>query len=348
MKLRGREAATAAVTVLVLMGVAAVILGLLGDEPGDGTADCGPLPSPALAPSGGGPAAYTMGLRVNQVADVDEFAESGLRDRIADRDVFIVNTEYAGSGPEQWRSVVDDLTERFPCNRVATLNGLGGDEGKPGYMLALADEPRVAAILLDWEQVTYESAGGEWTPGLRQNLKRISQRLGKLAEELSGSETRMGLVPDYLPPWDYGSTAKVVAQANWALDPTHLGYQLVQTQTNCGDPAAPGPLIGEVAADLVAQYKPLFGLEPGPNGWRPADEPSEVLLQHLGFEISFDTTPNPRSREPVERIGPAQAARCTQEVLKEGGTAILYWAAPSAVKAMLDTPIGRGLRPGSG
>jgi hypothetical protein len=37
-----------------------------------------------------------------------------------------------------------------------------------------------------------------------------------------------------LDRWDYGRTARVVAEANYFLDPVHRGYQIIQTQPNCG------------------------------------------------------------------------------------------------------------------
>jgi hypothetical protein len=342
-----RRAALAAVGIIVVLGAGALLLGLLGDEPGDDAVACGPEPTPELIPEGSGAEVFTMGLRVNKTQDVDEFAASGVANRIADRDVFVVNTEYDGSDTREWEQIVDRLEESFPCNRIAALNGLDTTEDKPGYMLALAGHPGVDAVLLDWEPDTWEGAGrGAWEPGLKENLARISARLAELGDALESNETRMGLVPEYLPPWDYGQTARVIALENWKLNPLHRGYQLVQTQPNCGDPGAPGPLIGRLARQLLAQYKPLFAYEPAPGGWQRASEPSDVLLRHLGFEIAFSESPNPSASEAVDRIGPAQAASCSTEVLREGGGAILYWADPSAIEAMLETSAGSRLRPG--
>jgi hypothetical protein len=71
------------------------------------------------------------------------------------------------------------------------------------------------------------------------------------------------------------------------------------------------------------------------------------LLQHVGFEIAFDQHPTPHAPDPVERIGPDQAAACSDQILKAGGAGILYWADPPSIKAMLDTPTGRSIRPES-
>jgi hypothetical protein len=69
------------------------------------------------------------------------------------------------------------------------------------------------------------------------------------------------------------------------------------------------------------------------------------LLNHVGFEIAFDETPNPKASEAVERIGPVEAARCTQQIERAGGNGVLYWASPQSIKEMLDTPVGQALRP---
>jgi hypothetical protein len=68
------------------------------------------------------------------------------------------------------------------------------------------------------------------------------------------------------------------------------------------------------------------------------------LLRHVGFEVAFDDNPNPKASEAVERIGPQQAASCTEQILHAGGAGVLYWASPASIRAMLDTPQGRALR----
>jgi hypothetical protein len=155
----------------------------------------------------------------------------------------------------------------------------------------------------------------------------------------------MGLVPDYMPRWDYGRTARVVAEANYFLDPQHRGYQIIQTQPNCGTPSAAGPLMPGLTRQLIREYRGTFGLPLRVGA--PKDEPPDMdrdLLQHLGFEVAFDGTPNPKASEAVERIGPQQAADCTDEILKAGGAGVLYWASPASIRAMLDTSLGRSLR----
>jgi hypothetical protein len=319
----------------VLLGAAlaagALALLLVGDEEGRGAA-CGSVPRAALTPPGSGPEAFTMGLRVNDARDVESI-QSELGSRVLPRDVFIVNTEQPGTDADDWEATLDELEERFPCNRVAALNGLGDRGGRAGDIHALADEPEVDAILLDWEPDTWKDTGqGAWSSDLDTNADRMSERLDTLAGGLR-NHPHMGVVPDYMPAWDYGRTARAIAAANRRVDSAHRGFQVVQTQPNCGNPSAPGPLIGPLAAELRRQYRPILDL---------------VSTEHLGFEISFGTTPNPRASEAVDRIGPGQAAACSEQVLAAGGAGILYWATPDSLGAMFATPSGERLRPGDG
>jgi hypothetical protein len=232
---------------------------------------------------------------------------------------------------------------------VVTLTGLGRQPDKPSYQFALVGHPELDGVLVDWEPDSWEDAGrGRWSPALDRNLQRIARQLRELSDRLKGTRARMGLVPDYVPPWDYGRTARVVAEANYELDPAFRGYQIIQTQPNCGSPSAPGPLIGPLAAQLIRQYKGVFGLPLRVGA--PKDVPPDMdrdLLQHVGFEIAFDQNPTPHAPDPVERIGPDQAAACSDQILKAGGAGILYWADPPSIKAMLDTPTGRSIRPES-
>jgi hypothetical protein len=321
-------------------------LAACGDAENEAAA-CQPDLYPHLTP-GMGPAAYTMGIRVNKDTEVDEL-ERILGNRILDRDVFVINAEYPGSKPSDWEHAIERLGEKFPCNRVAALTGLGRDPNKPSYQYALVGHPELDAILVDWEPDSWEDAGrGRWNPALPANLTRIASQLRELSERLKTTKTRMGLVPDYVPPWDYGRTARVVAEANYLLDPIHRGYQIIQTQPNCGNPAAPGPLIGPLAEELIREYRGVFGLPLRVGA--PKDVPPDMdrdLLQHVGFEIAFDQNPTPHAPDPVERTGPAQAAACSDQILKAGGAGILYWADPDSIRAMLDTPTGRSIRPQS-
>jgi len=306
---------------------------------------CRPNLDPHLTPPGGGPSAFTMGLRVNRASDVDEI-ESDLGDKILPRDVFVINTEYPSSKPDDWKAALDEVGKKFRCNRIVTLTGLSPDPNKPSYEYALVDEPTLDAVLVDWEPDSWADTGrGHWTTDQAANENRIAGQLGTLAHRLADSQVRMGLVPDYLPRWDYGPFGRVVAEQNYSLDPIHLGYQIVQTQPNCGTPSAAGPQIPAVTNQLIRQYRSVIGLSLRVNG--PKGEPPDVtsdLLNHLGFELAFDESPNPHASDAVERLGPEAAAACTHQILRAGGAGVLYWADADSMKAMLDSRAGLTLR----
>jgi hypothetical protein len=321
----------------------AVVLGARGGGSSK-QVSCQPALYPHLTP-GTGASAYTMGIRVNKDTEVDQLGQL-LGERITQQDVFVINAEYPGTKPDDWERALDRLTEKFPCNRVVTLTGLGRRASRPSYQYALVGRPELDAVLVDWEPDSWAGTGrGPWTSALDRNLTRIAGQLRELSDRLKSTRTVMGLVPDYVPPWNYGRTARVVAEANYELDPSFRGYQIIQTQPNCGTPSAAGPLIGPLTEKLITQYRGVFGLPLRVGA--PKDEPPDMdrdLLQHLGFEIAFDESPNPKASEPVERIGPQRAAACTEQILKAGGAGVLYWASPQSIRAMLDTSLGGQLR----
>jgi hypothetical protein len=330
-------------TAIAAAAAAAVLLMSCGGS--SETALCRPNIIPHLTPAGGGPNAFTMGLRVNHASDVDEF-ESDLGDKILPRDLFVINTEYPGSKPDDWKAALDEIGEKFRCNRIVTLTGLSPDPNKPSYEYALVDEPTLDAVLVDWEPDSWADTGrSHWTTDQGANEDRIADQLGALARRLADSRVRLGLVPDYVPAWDYGPFGRVVAERNYSLDPIHLGYQIVQTQPNCGTPTAAGPQIPAVTDRLIKQYRSVIGLSLRVHG--PKGEPPEVtsdLLNHLGFELAFDESPNPHASEAVERLGPEAAAACTHQILRAGGAGVLYWASPDSMKAMLNSRAGLTLR----
>jgi hypothetical protein len=321
----------------------AVVLAACGGGPST-QVNCQPTLYPHLTP-GTGPSAYTMGIRVNKDTEVDELGQL-LGDRITQQDVFVINAEYPGSKPAEWDAALTRLAEKFPCNRVVTLTGLGRHADRPSYEYALVGRPELDAVLVDWEPDSWADTGrGPWTSALDRNLARIAEQLRELSDRLKSTKTVMGLVPDYVPRWDYGRTARVVAEANYFLDPIHRGIQIIQTQPNCGTASAAGPLIGPLTGQLIRQYRGVFGLPLRVGA--PKDQPPDMdsdLLRHIGFEVAFDESPNPKASEAVERIGPQRAAACTEQILHAGGAGVLYWASPASIRAMLDTPQGRTLR----
>jgi hypothetical protein len=346
MEVRGRkwvQGWTVAAAAAAAAAAALLLASCGGGSPA--TALCRPNIAPHLTPPGGGTNAFTMGIRVNRASDVDEI-ESAIGDRILPRDVFVINTEFPSSKPSDWEGALKEVSEKFRCNRIVTLTGLSPDPQRPGYEYALVNRPELDAVLVDWEPDTWETARqGHWTTDQAANENRIASELGALSRRLASSQVRVGLVPDYVPRWDYGPFGRVVAERNYSLDPSHRGYQIVQTQPNCGSPQAPGPLLPGVTHQLISQYRGIVGLSLRVHG--PKGEPPDVtsdLLNHLGFEVAFDESPNPKASEPVERIGPEQGAACTQEILREGGAGVLYWASPDSIKAMLTSRAGLTLR----
>jgi hypothetical protein len=317
LKIAGGVLAVVAVTALIVFAARG------GDDSSNG---CAP-DLLSVAPQGSEADSFTMGIRVNQTRDVDEISRS-LGDRIETRDIFVVNTTFEGSKPDDWSKVAAEIREKYPCNRLVALNGLGGNKEEAGYAFALAGKEGVDAILVDWEQDTYEEAPGRsaWTPEEKENLKRVGDHLGEVIKQLPESSL-VGLVPEYLPPWDYGDLGAVIAEQNKANGGRGAGYNLVQTQTNCDDPEAPGPGVQELVTKIVNDY------------------PNDAPTSQYGFEIAFSTTPTPGSTEPVERVNAREAAICSQQIIDAGGAGILYWATPGALEAMLKTPTGKKLRP---
>ena len=332
----------AGVSALAAMAFA---LAACGDDSSDDQANCrDPSTIQGFTPPGQGAPAFTMGIRVQRPGDVNKLA-AGIGSRLSERDVFVIDTEHPNTDAELWESTLHQASEKFPCNRIFDLVGLGRRADRPSYQFALVSDPELDGILVDWESLSWNGTGrGPWTASLERNLPRIRQHLDQIADQLKGRETRVGLAPQYLPPWDYGRTAAVVAAANVVLDPSHRGYQVIQTQTNCGKPLRGGPPIPQLTPRLLAQYRAVFG-QRVPIDRADAPLLTNELLQHLGLEISFTTSPNPSSSDAELRIGTKQAAACTEQILRAGGAGILYWASPGSIRALLETPTGRRLRP---
>ena len=332
---------------LIAVGVA---VGLAGCSVLDGGGSgCGSLPK-GLAPGGSGPDAYTMVVRVNTEADVEELASDPLRSKILDRDVLLVNTEFKNMNPAEAGRVLDRAREEFPCNRIASLNGLSPEKGKPGYVFALAGNPELDAVVVDWEESTWKEVDkGAWSDSLSVNVERAREELRRISRKIEDApgepRTRVGLATEYREDWNYGVLGRELALLNTELNQDFLGYQLVQSQNRCAGTQKVAS-IAEVADALRSQYEGLASGAPDPGipGATPAL--GRRILEHLGFEISFSASPKAGSGLAVTRDSPRDAARCSRDVLRTGSGAIIYWATPQAIEKMLDTPIGRELRPG--
>jgi len=335
----------------LLLGVALVsALVLTGCSLVDGGgSNCQALPK-GLAPPGSGPDAFTMILRVNTEADVEELSSGPLRSKIVDRDVFLINTEYRTMTPEEAERVADRARAEFPCNRVASLNGLSPEKKKPGYVFALTGDPELDAIIVDWEKSTWEETGkGAWSNSLKENVARARGELDRISKKITAQPgepgTRVGLATEYRTDWDYAALGRELALLNSELRQGLLGYQLVQSQDRCGGTQKTAS-IAEVADELETQYRELAREAPDPAAPGPSPAIGREVLNHLGFEISFSADPKGGTGLAVTRDSPEDAARCSKDVLGTGSGAIIYWATPQAIGKMLATPTGSELRPG--
>lgn len=335
---RGFIAVVAALAVVVLVAAC-------GGSSDPQASHCDPDTLLALAPTGPRPSDFTVGLRVQRQEDVDNLA-AAIGSRIKPRDVFVVDTEHPNSNDKKWEATLEEVRKKFPCNRIMDLVGLSPKADAPSYQFALAGNPELDAMLVDYESLSWNGTGrGPWTPDPDRNLARIRAQFDQIAARLKGTDTRVGLAPQYLPSWDYGRTAALVAAANIPLNRLHRGYQVIQTQENCGKPDGPGPPIPRLTPQLLAQYRAAFGTRlPLTDGTRILF--TRELLRHVGFEVAFSSTPNPKGSDAEERLGPPDAAACTRQILRAGGAGILYWASPAAITALFNTPTGRSLRPG--
>lgn len=287
-----------------------------------------------LSPKGGAAQRFTLLLRVNKESNVDTYASSGvsaggLRSRINDRDVFVVNTRFKGGTPEEHDAIVARLRQRFPCNRIFALNGLGADPSQPGYIYALSDAG-LSAVLLDWERSDWDQARAisPSTPPWSDRFKVARKRIGKrVALVLPGA--RSGVVPAYYSDWDYGLLGRTIDRRSAAAG-RGLGFQPVQTQGAC---AAGGRAFKTLTDRLLLQYRPKP--RKTKKGKRRKVRP-RANVRNLGLEVSFSTTPDPDDSRPIASVAAGLASKCTRAGLKRGGGAFLYWATPESVGALLD------------
>lgn len=323
------------VSFAAILAVVFASIGCGADGDSD-TSSCGNERVTALAPPGSGFNTFTMILRLNQSADLTEYAKPGFRSLIRDRDVFLINTTYAGMDPSKARSLLSQVTREFPCNRVASLNSLDRDPDKPGYEYALVGQPEVDAVMVDWEPDTVALLGkNAWHETVSANVAEARGQLESIASRLpDDSTTRVGLVTQYEQGWNYAALSGELERVNRTISRDFLGYQIVQTQYSCGSTKV--RTMSSVVAELRQRFPGTISAE------RRHD--LEDFLDRLGFEVSFSTTPEAGANEVVEEDSPTDAAQCTQDILTAGGSAVLYWATPSAIKAMLNTPVGKSLR----
>ena len=317
-------------------------------------ASCPPSPR-GFSPGGTAPERFTMLIRVNKVQNARTYASrdaaaGGLANRIRPQDVFVINTRFPGSTPADWSEIARVLRASFPCNRIASLNGLGVDPAAPGYAYALSDDPRVWALLTDWERLDWAAARfsnpylATWSGRFPRVLKRARRWIGRL----TGAAPRAGLVPTLHRKWQYGVLARNVSGPYRRIAPGRRALQSVQTQAVCAGAGGRGMKV--TVGGLLHQYKRAnfkrirVGRSRGAR-FRYRRKKWKIHPTNLGIEVSFTSRPEPWSSMALLRTSPQRASKCTRAALKRGAGAVLYWASPDSMRALLSIPRMCGLRP---
>jgi hypothetical protein len=300
-----------------------------------------------------------MLIRVNQPKNARTYAShdeasGGLADLIRPQDVFVINTRFRDARPGDWSKIARILHAAFPCNRIASLNGLGGDPSAPGYAYALSGEQRIWAVLTDWERLDW-SVGrwsnpylGSWSGRFPRVSKRIRRWVGGLTRV--GGLLRAGVVPELHKKWDYGQLARSVSGPHRRIAPGRRGLQTVQTQDACA--GAGGRGMKAVVEGLLRQYK-LANFRRVRSGRSRHRGPRykrrkwSVHAANLGVQVSFTYRPEPWESLALLRTSPVRASKCTRAALKRGAGAILYWASPDSMRALFAVPRMCALRPSS-
>jgi hypothetical protein len=319
---------------------------------------CPPQPK-TLSPKGRVAARFTMLIRVNQVANARTYANpdpasGGLGGRIRSNDVFVVNTRFWKSSPEDWREIVSVLSTAFPCNRIVSLNGLGADPSAPGYAYALNGSPGVWGSLTDWEPNDWNLARltnphfAPWTGRFGKTRKRVRRWIGGLTYGFALSNStrgrRVGLVPQHRRKWDYGRLGREVSAQNRRLGKARRGVLSVQTQDACADGGGRGmkKIVGGLRRQYkLANYKRIrIKRQWSSRGkrFRHRKRKWRILPRNLGVQVSFSATPSPGSGMALLRTSPLTASHCTLTTLRRGAGAILYWASPDSMRGFFSIP----------
>jgi hypothetical protein len=307
------------------------------------------------------PSNFTMILRVNTLNDVKTFTQTdeskgGLQPRIQDRDIFLINTRFAAGDADTEQQIATQLRAAFPCNRIFSLNGVSLNPNASSYLFSLVNAPEVSAYLVDWEKADWDIARANepglpaWVDTFTPMLARLTSRLGALRGALSGSGKPFGVVPFFRTDWDFGQIERTVQRQNSLVAANRQGFQSVQTQKSC-QTGGPAGLAGQIKT-LFTQYKKANfrkikkkkGSKSKPRRKFKRVKP-KLSRGFLGAQISFTATPDPSAPDPVKSVPVSTAAACTIAAVNGTQGAILYWARPSDVKALLADPNVCALRP---
>ena len=315
----------------------------------------------ALSPAVKGFQRYTMLLRVNQLVNVADYANAdpatgGFRRQLRARDIFVINTRFEKSDPEEWLAIANALRQSFPCNRIVALNGLHPDPSEPGYAYALTDFRALWGLWVDWESGDWNDARKQntamppWTDDFRPTRGRIFKRLGSVGAasvaRVGGAGRRTAVVPAFYGHWDYGLLARTVDRSN-ARRNGRRGFQVVQSQSYCIPTQVSA--FKRLTAHLLRQYRPPPRIKRKRIRGKLRRVKVKVkprgMIRNLAMEISFSNTPDPSDSRPVASVPPGAAGKCTRVGLKRGNAAFLYWAHPGSIASLLSTPRMCALRP---
>lgn len=339
----------ASVTVLALTGMLSAA--------GAASAEACPSLPRGLSPSGPG-ARFTMLIRVNQTQNARAYAShdtatGGLADWIRPRDVFVINTRFPESSPAEWSKIARILGRSFPCNRILALNGLGADPSASGYAYALLGNPRVWGLLTDWERLDWRAARGSnpflapWSGRFKRASVRVRRWVGRLTSS-PGAPGRVGVVPELRNKWDYGKLAREISGPHRRLAPGRRGLQSVQTQDVCAGAGGRGmkAIVGRLLQEYKASnFRRVKGSAARERVVRRHRLKWLVHVANLSVQVSFTQAPEPWEPMALLRTSPARAAKCTATALRRGAGAILYWASPDSMHALLSLPRMCALRP---
>ena len=323
---------------------------------------CSQVPPAALHAKG----QFTMMLRVNQMDNVETYvnrdeATGGLGDRIREQDIFVINTRFDGSTPIEQAEMVATLRAAFPCNRIIALNGLGTDPTQPGYLFALAGHSPYA-VALDWEPNDWGHARvmrgrhgmPRWTYKFRPTLHRIHHWMRTVSRTLAtvpaARRTRTGLVPAYVPHWDYGRTAQQIDRANKRLGGRHLGPHIVQAQWACKQGSRAfahhaGRVRRQYRFRLVTHKVTRGGKSKTASVRRKFRKRSRPEHRNLALEISFSDTPVRRAALPIRSTSASNADNCLRTGIDHGVGAFFFFASDVSMRLLFAQPTLGSLRP---
>jgi len=380
--MQGRALARRALALLGLIALpAALVLSAGSANPAVAeaakAAACPALPS-GFAPNGPSANRFTMLIRINTQGNVNTWTQfntdpghGGLAPYVRPRDVFVINTRFAGNGsnppvtPAVAAQLSAGLRATFPCNRIIDLNGISYEPTQAGYAFTGIDDPNVAALITDFEQSDWN--GGRVTDPTRApwaNKFKLALPLIKgwdftlastVAGNPAGAGKRTALAPQDLSTWNYGQIAQDLDKKNARLG-RKLGLQSVQTQDTCADSGAAG--FGARAKQLRLQYSFKFITRkikvPAKKGKKrtkrvtirvPLHKKAKPLLNNLAMEISFTDSPQASASQAILSTSAAQAAACVGPALKQGVGAFFFFAAEDAMRLLFQQPQIAALRP---